>query len=273
MRASAVIKELIAAGVTGDALVTAVERIEGERSAGAIRQARYRKGLKEKEAAEKGVTGDVTASLVTNALYTSLPSSNASLEKKEVVGIARARRRSSKVQLPDDWAPVIEIGALDAAERLREVGRMRNWAKANGILKADWDATWRNWWDGRGKFGGKSGGTQQDQPNKSVSAYCAALGRRLAERKDTADILSLSQGRLQRPGGFRDAARSEPGAVPAGDRGVHHGPGDGHPNAQQVAAAASGGGGSVSRGGGASQESGEVLELAPSRRAIAETPF
>lgn len=61
MSLAPVIAELIAAGVTGDALVAAVARIEAAqkpvRTAGAERQARYRARLAEKKA---NVTSDVT---------------------------------------------------------------------------------------------------------------------------------------------------------------------------------------------------------------------
>ena len=56
---SAIVRELVAAGVTGDALVTALERIEAAavpvRSSAAIRQARYR------ERKAESVTHDVTS--------------------------------------------------------------------------------------------------------------------------------------------------------------------------------------------------------------------
>lgn len=279
MRASAIIKELIAAGVTGDALVTAMERIEvAGKTPGAARQARYRERKKEKEATEESVTSDVTASQVTNDIYTNLPSSEVLLGKKEVVGVTRASKPRA-TQLPPDWI-LPDAGWKYASKHgwsedrtAHQFERFKNHAMANGRVQKNWLSAWYNWVTSPIQLRERSGGTQQDQPNKSVSAYCAALGRRLAERKDTADILSLSQGRLQRPGGFRDAARDEPGAVPTGDRGIHHGPGDGHPDPQQVAAAVGGGGGGVSGGGSAPQKAGEILELAPSRRAIAETPF
>jgi len=57
--ASAIVRELVAAGVTGDALVAVLERMEAaanaQRSAGAVRQARYRVSKKEAER-----NGDVT---------------------------------------------------------------------------------------------------------------------------------------------------------------------------------------------------------------------
>lgn len=58
---SVAVKHLIAAGVTGDALVRAIEEMEAAidtRSTGAKRQARYRQNLKERNEASQSVTRD-----------------------------------------------------------------------------------------------------------------------------------------------------------------------------------------------------------------------
>lgn len=61
-----------------------------------------------------------------------------------------AGKRRPRHQLPADWHPSESTWAklqelfpsydLDA-----ELARMRDWAVANGVVKADWDATFRNW--------------------------------------------------------------------------------------------------------------------------------
>ncbi len=181
MKVSAIIKLLQKAGVTGDALVAAFEESEADarrtRSAGAERTARWRKKKEEEEAIRAShVTSQASqASHVTEReiLLTDLPSSNSS-KKEEVVGVARARgpKRKPKTLLPDHWAPEIDMSSPDAPEMWRQVDRMRNWAKGDGVLKADWNATWRNWWDRRHDFGGNQRGK-----NQSGNGFKDALGR------------------------------------------------------------------------------------------------
>lgn len=64
-----------------------------------------------------------------------------------------AKPRAVKCRLPDDWSPVRSTAnlAAEAAARSRgvdldlQLANMRDWARANGARKADWEATWRNW--------------------------------------------------------------------------------------------------------------------------------
>jgi hypothetical protein len=61
--------------------------------------------------------------------------------------VSRARAKRA-VALPDTWEPNGGHRRIAAERRLDialEVDRMRDWAKANGAVKKDWDATFRNW--------------------------------------------------------------------------------------------------------------------------------
>lgn len=144
---AAALRELIAAGVTGDALVTAIERIEAARSASmsqaAKRQALYRerqKALKHNVMSQRNVTSQH------NEI-----SDDLSLTKKDKKD-KKERERGSRIAA--DWKPSDKDRDFGLAQGLasKEVGREAEkfrdyWnarAGATGI-KLDWSATWRNW--------------------------------------------------------------------------------------------------------------------------------
>lgn len=59
-----------------------------------------------------------------------------------------ARARQVKHSLPDGWVPNLELQAEAHSlglDPLDQASRMRNWSKAEGARKCDWDATFRNW--------------------------------------------------------------------------------------------------------------------------------
>lgn len=155
---AAVIKELMAAGVTGDALVAAIERIEAEgkprRSAGAERQARWRerhkasRNVTERNASDASqVTLQASHNVTSNA---TLSSSSLNLDegKKE-----KEKRRGKTLQ--PEWHPTDshyrdgELWGLSAADVDGLAEAMRDWAAGNSnrsvAKKADWDATFRGW--------------------------------------------------------------------------------------------------------------------------------
>lgn len=138
---AAVLRELIAAGVTGDALVTAVERIEAAMvpvvSPGAARQRRYR----ERHKASRNVTRDADS-------ISSLTKSNLESKKEK-------KERKQPATIPPDWQPsprTIAI-ALDYGFAEREIldtaEDLRLWAQSNAhrpvARKSDWDATLLTW--------------------------------------------------------------------------------------------------------------------------------
>jgi hypothetical protein len=57
------------------------------------------------------------------------------------------RKASQASRLPDDWEPTAKDNATAApgVNIDRELATFRDWATGNGVTKADWNATWRNW--------------------------------------------------------------------------------------------------------------------------------
>lgn len=178
---AAAARELIDAGVTGDALVTALERIEEAgrpiRSAAAERMIRYRDKKRAEKAANEAsqsVTGDAhtvtgDARVTQQPILSSLLTSD--LEpvevKKEVVTRARGRRPSSKIPLPENWRPASSVMAPLTPFGEAELEKMTDWARSNAICKADWDATYRNWMRRAGEQNGrKPNGPGQIQPRR-----------------------------------------------------------------------------------------------------------
>lgn len=160
MKIAAALRELIAAGVTGDALVTAIERIEEasnpKRSNGAERTARWREKKKQTDSVTSDVCDvtTVTTSQPASSLST-LEAPSTLIAKKEVGASGERPQRGRGHPLPDSFEP--NEGHYAVAEQLR--GRrkfadeccteMREWAKANGnraiTRKADWDMTLLTW--------------------------------------------------------------------------------------------------------------------------------
>jgi hypothetical protein len=79
----------------------------------------------------------------------------------------------SKSLLPDNWQPE-DVNPSDRVE----LEKMRDWAKANAIVKADWAATWRNWKRRAPQFNGKGNGDGKDH---SLSAAYDRLSERIGE--------------------------------------------------------------------------------------------
>lgn len=57
-------------------------------------------------------------------------------EKKE-----KKERRVAPHPIPDNWHPMEHLSSEDQLE----LEKMRDWARAKGVRRADWFATWRNW--------------------------------------------------------------------------------------------------------------------------------
>jgi uncharacterized protein YdaU (DUF1376 family) len=137
----------------------------------------------------------------------------------------RKRRASLKVPLSPDWEPQKVV----SPDKLPELVRFKNSARAHDRRYADWDAAWENWQTSplQGVSNGRLEGNPVSNP-KSVSALAKALERRLVGEADSHVVLSLPQGRLSRPGGVSGAAGGNPGTLPAGSGGVRDGPDDGY---------------------------------------------
>ncbi len=83
-------------------------------------------------------------------------------------------RKTPAHPLPADWVPNDQhrdIARSENRDVTREAARFRDWAASNGEVKADWDATFRNWL--RNGFGNAS------PKGSGVSAGAAAPQRRL----------------------------------------------------------------------------------------------
>lgn len=135
---AAALRELMAAGVTGDALVTAVERIEiasePRRTPGALRQQRYR----ERHKASQSVTSD-DQYIDREDISTSTSERKIKKERK----ISTPLRHNAS--LSDADRAYARSKGWDDQRIAAEFERFRDHALANGRVQKDWPAAWRNW--------------------------------------------------------------------------------------------------------------------------------
>jgi len=149
------VRHLMAAGVTGEALLAAIAELEEQvraepkpRSAGAIRQERYRRN-------KASQVTECDAGDAQPALSRPLPSPQTPLPTPTHTHPEKQTPARKGHRLPVDWMPAPLTG--DAADAVagwppgaeeRELARFRDWAaSATGpnALKTNWDAAWRNW--------------------------------------------------------------------------------------------------------------------------------
>lgn len=80
---------------------------------------------------------------------------------------AKEKKRKSKMSA--DFCPN-DTGTRYANERgvniADELQRMRNWAESNGVLRLDWQATWRTWCDKAVEFGRTGKHQARSRPEK-----------------------------------------------------------------------------------------------------------
>ena len=164
-------RELIALGVTGEALVAALERIEASlapvahvRSKGAERQARYAE--RKRQQASESVRNDANDAPDKVALSRPLPPQTPPTPTHTHEGITTHARNADPVpetpppkanvakRLPPDWRPSDADAAYAASQSLRpdEISRVAEdfrdfWTAKGGAdgRKLDWPATWRRW--------------------------------------------------------------------------------------------------------------------------------
>ncbi len=141
--------ELQAAGITGDALVMALDRIEAaqdSRSAAAKRQAEYRARENEKKAA--GITRDAQRNEPSEKEIPPTP------PKENTTPLEPTRARTRGTRIPDDFRPLPNIRemslnrGLSPAEFDDQLERFIDWAKSKSGqdgYKLDWQAACRNW--------------------------------------------------------------------------------------------------------------------------------
>jgi uncharacterized protein YdaU (DUF1376 family) len=96
----------------------------------------------------------------------------------------RPRKRGSpKILLAEDWSPSPEsFSPSDTGE----LEKMRDWARANGARKVDWEAAWRNWKRRAAEFRGK-GGQVNGHTTSNISDFEARwnanTAKQLADRE------------------------------------------------------------------------------------------
>lgn len=145
---SAIIKELHALGVTGDALVATIERIEKSGvTAGALRMRRHR--TKTETATSDAQVTDKVSSLSSSLSLSpntpipfspSIPSSN--------THGAHGTRLPEMDSIPSTWMQFsLELGMPPPLINSTFSGFCDYWRAVPGSKgrKADWTATWRNW--------------------------------------------------------------------------------------------------------------------------------
>jgi hypothetical protein len=172
---STTIKHLISAGVTGDALVTAIADIEesGKKplSSSALRMRRYRE-RNELRNSDKSVTSDVTLRNGDETLYTK---EERKKDKKE------SKNTASRFQLdalPSDWKEYCLLKRTDLDPEGTFEAFRDWWVAAPGGkgLKADWFATWRTWVrNQKGTQNAHFTSTNGANPNKDDRAKAASM--------------------------------------------------------------------------------------------------
>lgn len=195
--AQAIVTKLIAGGMdpaeAASLLAHAVVEMTvpaGGKSAGALRQQRYR----ERNKASQSVTernGDEASQTVTNRNENVTPlrpaetpisylltSSKNLPEKKESKKEREPRKRNAP--LPDDWTPSLRAFQLaeQCGQNVQIVEQIfRDYLKSSGKLYADYDAAFNNFVRNQQRFNGKHGTSQA----KSGGSLTDSIRRELAE--------------------------------------------------------------------------------------------
>jgi hypothetical protein len=233
------IASLRAAGVTADMIVVAMEFEQAasddkRRAATRERTRRWRsrdvgdaRDTSDASQASHGVTYEQNQGLasVTGAEH---DNNGSYIERKKDISPIRKKERSKslgvlkriKHLLPVDWEPsesLLSYGeaqGLSRAQVLKTIENLRLWAKANAVLKADWDATAQGFFrrdaDKLGLVPVTAGLAQPSEDLKRRSAELAEKYRRLFNERKPDDVSTASvgihqidEGRLQL--GTRDA--------------------------------------------------------------------
>jgi hypothetical protein len=147
-----IIRELIAAGLQGESLVAAVERIEqaqpkvvdttAENRRAKDRERKRRARGSPLASAESAESTDVCGSPQTGSFL--LTSSSESVTKQQESKKERKSQRARKSLLPDDWQPNQHHQAKAAKnghDLNDKADALRSWAKSKAVMRADWDAT------------------------------------------------------------------------------------------------------------------------------------
>lgn len=150
------VKHLMAAGVTGDALVTVIAEMEAAqipiKSKGAIRQERFRERNKSSQSVTyvTSVTKDSPLVPPSDGFpHPSLtPPYNPPIKILPKTSKSRGTRLTADWDIPHGWGEWAEQQGLTIKEINFEADKFRDfWVSKAGAggSKADWEATWRNW--------------------------------------------------------------------------------------------------------------------------------
>jgi hypothetical protein len=197
--------------------------VRNQKSAGASRQQRYRErnkaslsvtrdGDEKRNETSQSVTSlrsDEASQTVTNR-NESVTSDVASLskeEKKEVIKKEKGEARGSR--LPDNWEPpkadleaAIEILGTTRADD--ELAKFRDHWKAQpggkGV-RADWPATWRNWYRRTREFGNRNVQSVSNHRTDTVAGRATAREAQQVATVGSAALRYLKEGNAARSGG------------------------------------------------------------------------
>jgi hypothetical protein len=145
---AAVLKELMAAGLAGDALLAAVERIEAAEAA-EFRgipvdvSAEKRRAYDRERKRTKKLSGGIPVEIPRN--------SNVFLYNKKDNNISSKKERGRAERIPPEFQPDLDFPLSRGMSRKRaetEAEKFKNyWSAKSGrdAAKLDWPATWRNW--------------------------------------------------------------------------------------------------------------------------------
>lgn len=220
-----------AAGLIARAAVEMTGQLT-RKSAGATRQQRYRERNKASQSVTRdtdenrnetsqsvtSLRSDETSRNVTNR-NESVTRDAASLskeEKKEEVKEKREGARGSR--LPDGWEPLradldAAIALLGATRADDELAKFRDhWKAQPGSkgVKADWPATWRNWYRRAAEYGSRNG--QSVSNNRADPAAGRATAR---EVQQVTTVGSAALRYLKEGNATRSSGSASSGAGPA----------------------------------------------------------
>jgi hypothetical protein len=235
----AVIRELVAAGLVGDALVRACERIDGEQRSNTAERVRRHRALKAQRNQEP--CNDVTLQPLQESVSPTPPSKEPPQTKKNPPKGGQKEKRGSR--LPADFdltekrvAVGLRHGLPQPKIAVQFALFRSHWTAAAGqnASKLDWDAAWLTWVLKACEYGGHSPPEPERPPEETkstfeleVAAYYA--GERTREQYldalDRRKELEQSQGllhrgaRLHRPPEGGDGQEPDDGNS-AGEHGV-----------------------------------------------------
>jgi hypothetical protein len=176
-----ILRELIAAGLQGESLVAAVERIEQAQPKATDATAERRRAKDRERYHLRKPQKTPTPPKSTEIVEMALSSTSSVVSDTKILESKKERVRKS--QLPADWVP--KPRHYEKAKKFKhpdgfvdlKADAMRSWAASKAVMRANWDATFDGFLEPKEGTNGQRGSRSFQDDTKSVSA---ALGR-LAE--------------------------------------------------------------------------------------------